>query len=542
MQLTDFLLRLVKLWAEDSNVKIDDGWGLFAAVIKEKLIYTPEINESWIETLESWRFHRFCLWHECMHLIYSHPSEQVFDDIEKNFTVKELSKLSATLIQLVYNIIEDYRIEKLGLLEYPGYYSEKRFTAQLLHENLIKSLEESNNEVFRFLACFCLSLVDNISVSKHLNERDQKLLLELLNLCWDVESYHDGIKATQEVLRRLLKRFPDLRDKFAALTSKKLRILSRLSDNGRRYALWEELPEESRRLSEVRAPQPIIREYESLIKAGEKASFEESQAESSEDLMAALRGGAGRLTPRRPSDSTQPFDVPSFMVNRLIALLRQWRGGWREVLSEVGDDVEVELYILDRLRRNDERRFWLDEEKLLPGGPIALLLDLSGSIASAGLVEDYLRSAILIGKALSFLNVPFSIYAFADPDFLVVKQVREPWSRAVEARLSALREGAGTPLCDALKLCLKMQPIEGFRYLVVLTDGLPNDERASMEMIREFEARGIKVLILGFPPERDVEVHSAFFRLVNRKPSKLKIIYKISELPLAFFELLKLNS
>ena len=87
-----------------------------------------------------------------------------------------------------------------------------------------------------------------------------------------------------------------------------------------------------------------------------------------------------------------------------------------------------------------------------------------------------------------------------------------------------------------------MQPIEGFKYLVVLTDGLPNDERASMEMIRELEQRGIKVLILGFPRERDVEVHSAFFRLVNRKPNRLKIIYKIDELPFAFFELLRLNS
>ena len=145
-------------------------------------------------------------------------------------------------------------------------------------------------------------------------------------------------------------------------------------------------------------------------------------------------------------------------------------------LDYSGAEVDVDSYLLER-KGDAKGRFFIDEKQISPHTNIAILLDMSSSIST--LEEQYLKSIVIIGEALSYFRMNFSIFVFNQGNFHVVKMCREPWSNGIKEKLASLENKGGTPLAEALLLTQYYSNLENCRKIVVITDGEPNDMRKS---------------------------------------------------------------
>jgi len=229
--------------------------------------------------------------------------------------------------------------------------------------------------------------------------------------------------------------------------------------------------------------------------------------------------------------NTQP------QINRLISKLRKWQSGWDEVLDYSGAELDVDAYLLER--RSTTGRWFIDEKQISPRTSIAVLFDMSSSISD--LEEQYLRSIVIIGEALNFFRMNFSLFVFNQGFFHVVKMCREPWGRSIEEKLAALETKGGTPLAEALMLTQHYAAMEGCWNIVVITDGEPNDVKKAAEAVKIVEASGISVSLIGFRTATK-KMYTQFFNMLGNRQGRVQVINTVNTLPDAFFDAIKMSS
>jgi hypothetical protein len=527
----EILSFLVKAWAEDSSLKYRRGES-FRCRPDENIVYIPDYYGDHLPKLSGlprWRIWRFTSFHEAMHMLYSPPNKsETVRSIHMPFS-KQIPEVN--FVDWAYSIIEDYRIEKLGLRTYVGYVPEQKFS-RTVYASQSDGLRERISKLdppFQMLNWFLESLL--LDVDPQLTCGDDSMFLdEILELARPVESEADLISATTQILQKFIDRFefiPPIEIPVLPLIG-----LIRIED--------EAIPK-SDSSKNTEAISVVLQEFEQVQSEAEtRAKISAEKTSMIRKTESRPRAGFGLLTPRKPVNKVDPYRIlenTKVLTNRLIQYLRKWKVGWDEVLDYQGDDIDTESYLIGR-EESARGKFFIDEQLISPKTNIAILLDMSGSIDFADLDFKYKQAIVVIGTALDRIGIKFSIFVFQDPYLWLLKIKNEKWSRLTLEYLAGIRAMGGTPLAGAIDLSMEFQSHEGFKRLVIITDGEPNSPEYAERSIKQAERRGVQVSILGFIANKELK-YTSFFDLVSRRPGRVKLINSIDEMPVTFFDLLR---
>lgn len=519
----DILSFLAKAWSEDNRTKIyfnSSGKQAYCST-QDRRIEMPDYFGSafpGLEGLSRWRIWRFLTFHESMHLKHS-PED--FDSIIKSIFLKTgLIHIPRNFIKQIANIIEDYRIEKLGMRVYRGISNEKGFCKAMLLREVEPPPDMANSR--HALMAFMLALYFGVLPDPSFEYHD--LVMECLNASIGVETVSDLIDASAKVALLFDSKF-----KFFYLNNLSFEeFLAEKLGNG--------IPEMPGSTVDAPAPEGVLREFEVV---SEEARSRSELRDYISELM-DLKGGYGELNiiSRPILQNIMPnfalLDEAKLITDRIYYLVRLLRTEWLDYLSEIGDDIDVEEFLLSR----DSGLFFIDEDSLSNKDPLAILFDMSRSIES--IYSPYMKSIIAITNAFDMAGIPFGLYAFRVPSFLIFKAMGEKWSSNQATVLSAQQCFGGTPIHDALRILKKLNGAsESFKRVVVITDGYPQDVDATISAVNSLESSGIKVYFLGIrrliqlkPPYNDL------FKASGMRSGRISIAYSLHEVPEALFRLL----
>lgn len=135
----------------------------------------------------------------------------------------------------------------------------------------------------------------------------------------------------------------------------------------------------------------------------------------------------------------------------------------------------------------------------------SVVVDRSGSMQGEKIQETF-HGVVLLCEVCRRAGVPLNVYAFAGQVERLLEH-NEELSDAVRARLGTLPEGAdgGTNLAGALELVgadLAESPFQD-RFVFVLSDGMPHDERAVRAQIVRLTGDEVALVGLGLGPETE---------------------------------------
>jgi len=512
-------------------------------------IYMPPPSKYPITALISgYRLWRSSLWHESMHNKYPPPA------VPKKFVFQ-------SVLKQVLNVIEDVRIEFLGLKEYPGMKRELQLKravfyhflkppanlfetyAQLMLFRAVKglgfrSLPKEVVEAVRYTWRGLKQGIDTLHMARRVCEilglkpdelisvpdfwkvdkdrcvskievkrvvvawlEDKKRTEHQLKKCQKSEEVKpeevkksEGQKPGQEVGRESSRETEQTEQEDTETSKQSSEELEEF---------FEESPEEKsestdigKTAEEILTPsEEIKQELDLIIQENERIT------QIREKAAGAVVGEQIRL-PSKLDVNEEPY-YDHDLILHLKAQLRKLRKGWKEISSYAGE-FDVDSYVARY------SKVFVDEERLKIGGfKVLILLDHSGSIGSYQ--TEYKKACIALAEALSTLNIPFAMYAFAQSeyfrgnvDIFLIKSFEEKWTRMNAKRLAQIKAVGGTPLATVYE---KLEPIvvkgksvgRGRLYFITLTDGDPDPGTyyRTIDMISKLK-KHCKMIAIGF--------------------------------------------
>jgi hypothetical protein len=499
IELGDFLARF---WSGKKVVFIiDDEEVAGSSSVYHQQIMVPPPEKFPGDTFTKYRVWRWTVWHEALHHRYS--------PVDYN---------DRTLKGVVANIIEDYRVNTLGLREFPGMLPETIFHyAYALTFFNPEKYPEPLRRVIAFGSRLLVGVVPRgfelydtkeveeavELVKSELTRRDFKLdfaemeellskVMELLGLR-DVELREDimhpwvgagGVEWQQlrEHAERLISSIggekkageekPGSPEKSSAANPEGSEVDEKggasQESEGEKSSV-QELREEVLEGSALREEfERVVRESRRLNKVEEK--LRESVKKGKYDSI-----DSRLYIPRKLAiDASRYYDHA--LINHLVAELRRIRKGWLELRSREGDEIDVEEVV-----RRQPKPFIREERVKVGGLKVLLLLDFSGSIAPYDWM--YKEALIALGEALNAVGCKFAAFAFTRPHpqtrksaVHLIKDFNERWGVETARRLVQLQASGPTPLdevYDFLKPYVEKWKPDVF---ITLTDGFPEDK------------------------------------------------------------------
>lgn len=467
------------------------------------------------EGLERWRLFRYLTFHEALHLLYT----------------KDVKWIKDHVTEAVFNILEDCRIEKLGIREYKGYQGEKLYATAYgyLQRPKVRGLHTRE----QFLEAL-LQLSYAGRVKGHLAPWDKRYraLREFASKTKALETFEEVVELAKEVSTYLQGEYgpakvinwnwswlnPEREDEFHG--SEILKVAEAIA--GKR------IPR-----SIATSTLNIRREYEKIRSEGEA------------ELGNGLRERVRVVVPEEKRDYWSLMDGTQVLQRIMKSRLQRWRIGWEERLDEAGDELDVEELIAGKLR---DRRVFYDEEKLTSRSKILILLDLSTSISSQ--LQRYKQATGVICEVLNSLGARFAVYGYYRDEFdkdgsvlLKVKDINQGWSEPCRRRLASLQASGSTPTGTVLLAAQRYMAKNDIGRVVLITDGLPEpaciEVPLTLRAVRELK-KFSKVYFLGIA---DFSTLRAMRHSIERfRPNRCEVIFDLNQLPKVFFRLLKERS
>ena len=381
-----------------------------------------------------YRMWRFVVWHESMHVKHSVAFFRHDESVTDNVT------------RYLYNVVEDYKVENLGIKEYPGMKTEREFAYELAFK----------------------------VAGKPKDELEQFAQLLLFGQVKDEKPRSDVVKAVEYVKDELKK--SNFRANTARLVKKVMEMLGI-----RRNALNYVIEHPTRRLwyGEMNCSGADIEEVEKKYKPAEEVvrEYHELVRKSMElNKMKALYEKLDIDEPRSSSDPTSYYDYA--LVNHLKSKLMLVRRGWAEKESVAGEDFDVEGYMRGR-PFNSEVRVGRG------GWKAVLLLDHSGSIEP--IEKEYKKAVIALAEAMDYAKVKFAVFVFCGYELYKIKDFNEKWSRHHAAKLAGIKAGGMTPT-HVIYRKLSSLNIDGSVF-ITFTDGEPDSVELTKEWVEILKSR-----------------------------------------------------
>jgi hypothetical protein len=115
--------------------------------------------------------------------------------------------------------------------------------------------------------------------------------------------------------------------------------------------------------------------------------------------------------------------------------------------------------------------------------------------------QEYKRATVALCKALDYLGVKFSVFAFNTQEHKVkcwvVKPPEARWSNMSTVRLAQIAATGGTPLAEVYErigpLIERLKP----EIFLTFTDGEPSDPDAVRQIVHRFKMEDVNMVSIG---------------------------------------------
>jgi uncharacterized protein with von Willebrand factor type A (vWA) domain len=468
---------LGRAWS-GKNVKVIIGSDTTIPKTFTNIIEIPPPSRYPVKGLvESYRLWRHSLWHEAMHQYFGIPTPK--------FLTPNSYLPNRTII---FNAVEDYRVEYYGVKEYPGMKREIEFSTAIYYSlaNPPKSVVEMYVQLLLFNAVKGVNIIPKnvIDAVKYTinaikggvdSSTITETVCKMLNIREnDYNQYNIPMNYTAN--NKIKQK--ELEDKVKEWVKDKNEVneeMERIEGGGRSKNEEGEGDSDEEVKVILSAGEDIEKEFEQIKAENER--IERMRKEIASNVKVVLPS-------QLDVDESRFYDVE--LITHLKSQLQKLKKGWREIHSSSGE-FDVESYV------SKHSKIFIDEERLKVGGyKILVLVDHSGSIY--GYHYDYKKACIALSEALSSLNIPFSVYCFNTfkeyVNVYLVKGFNEKWTRMNAKRLAQLDARGGTPLTEVYNTLKPIvDRVKGNLYFITLTDGLPNDRDSCREIIKKLKEK-----------------------------------------------------
>jgi len=186
--------------------------------------------------------------------------------------------------------------------------------------------------------------------------------------------------------------------------------------------------------------------------------------------------------------------------------LKEWRRGRTVEYTDRGGRLNVRSYI----RTHGEKPFKRVRRRSVKGEKYLFVLDFSGSMSLRE--EDYKRALVNTFEALDGIGAKTAVFAFGTAKlagsaalgrFKVKTFEQGRWNPADTGKLVALEAGGGTPTASVLRGLKRYIRRHRPQYVITVTDGEPDNEKATEAAIKELKkaSRNTKVVGFGLPSD-----------------------------------------
>lgn len=533
---------LSRVWSEEKQVivKFRNKTGAFNLPSKKIIVIPNYYNQSLKEHLKDdlrWRHWRFLAWHESMHQKFSKDPEQtrkkVLYAVKKRLAKHGFDEELERWVKATEPIVEDCRIEHLGILEYPGYKSEVELDGEIAFEHARKlnaedpKMSEASKlvvELILFSLCGKRRLRTD---SKKVNDliAEWEPILDNMEMSWFEKKvrlvelvYNSGISIPPgvELIHGLMMR----------------------KDKGK----TENIP--SVPLDPLLA-NVIKKELQQIVDEMKK---EQTKRIAEDGIIQKLDHDIVGVNPFVPLLSVDPHQVESLMapVSHVELMLRKklqkWKIGWAEQLKKSGNDLDAEAFLTCRLNGSvHDGRMWFDEERLSPRARFFILWDLSSSTRL--MLKTYQWCLMMISRVLAELRCQFELWGFYGEakqcQMPFIKRWEDRWEILHELRIASLYAAGSTPMELAVEAIGKRMEEKGQDKLVIITDGQPQKRDETKDELRILMSRGVEVYMLGID-EGTGKVSREFLAFLTggKGLERIRVITEVAQLPDAFFKLI----
>jgi Mg-chelatase subunit ChlD len=483
---------LAKTWSDDTKLEVKLEKNTVPRSYKDKKLVIVGYPEDYrcTQPIYNYRLWRVSLWHEAMHVKYS-PLIHGFNTV-------------------IHQAIEDYRVEHLGLKEYPGMKNELEFSIAM-HYYVILPAKTNVDAFVQKLLLGTVKLdeqseVDMSKVDEAVNytitkleehnyrcnaevvRRIAKKVAEILGVNLDDYTIKSSTRSQpiklnfqffqrikQEEVREAVEKYVEKKE-----TNNKGNVSKNESSNEREGNRGGDEDAKTGK-HDVGASKDAVSNIDSveakveqLLKPGEDVEREfaiikqEEKKEEKKDME-------GIYIPRRLHVEYYIYDQQ--LINHLVSVFSRLRRGWMEYSSTHGGEFDVENYLTTSKPFTDEKRM---KNK---GIKVIILLDLSGSIRHHNPYK-YKTVCISIAEALNKLGIKFAVYAFNTTDTLSNPEVRlwqikgekELWTKMSARRLAQLNAEGCTPMKEIYERLEKVLRNAEKVIMFTITDGVPTDK------------------------------------------------------------------
>ncbi|MEM4727640.1 MAG: vWA domain-containing protein [Candidatus Bathyarchaeia archaeon] len=474
-----------------------------------------EERDRYIISLPRWHLYRIPLPEFDRYRIYRHGNYH--ESLHVAHTPKPLFKgldVAQPIIKEVVNVLEDRRIEDIGVKQWPGAKSEREHTQAYAY-----ALRPNVAEIWR--------QGEKLSRSRQVDEREkgeglkayarfeaflQRMLIGKvkgkLPSPW-MEKVEEVAQRCEEELRRLTPsedaklsedEISEGVRNLASYVYRELELytarLEKREGEGRGKEGGERRVDEGDEWTKTFRPdyakdkdKKKIREDMRKFKGGKGKGSDEVEREWEE-----IKSGE---EPSDPVDSQflllpasgdpTPYRNRRFM-DRMARALEDWMKRKKMIRGESGTKFSVREYI----RSRKEKPFLTPLEKTVAGRKVLMIADFSGSVGDVQ--EQYKTALVSASEVFDKLGVKTALFGFGGVEgipemvFYKVKGFEDPkWTSTHAARVAALRAGGNTPTSSAY---LGLEPyIRRHRpdVTVTITDGDPDSVEGTMDAVRRLK-------------------------------------------------------
>lgn len=479
----------------------------------------PELKDDNDYNFMMWRRYRFGVFHECAHIIYT-PL-----DFSKVLRDRDINKE-------IYNVIEDLRIEKKGLTDYPGYIKEREFITKYAEEQMKEINFEEHIQNPRGILCASYLWASLWKMrmpdwaKKTLPEDDRNIIEGSIKEIISIETAQDAFDISERVCRGL-----DLHYE--------------ISDPPPQIPFIQTEAEQEHSMTiKVDAPvsESIRSEFNEII-GSKKRALKEAELPALAALVKDIK--IPSLEIHFPEENIERYyqiiQDKEYEISLLQSNLRKWKIGWEEFNNIYGSDLDIDEYILGG------DKIFLDEKKLSCKTNLMILLDVSGSTDPYH--REYLAMTGIIAETLNYLNIKFILNAFGHDNYLFPIAAHH-WNNLSRARLGGVSPHGETPLGASLAYAYRQCKENGVDRIILISDGIPSDRERAWEISRRIRTSGIGIYGIAYIDNRAPELYTERIKkeclesyrkiLTERGMSRLRIIEKLSDMPREFFRLVSL--
>jgi hypothetical protein len=447
-----------------------------------------------VKGFDKYRIYRSGVWHEACHIRYTPPPLFEWND---------------ELKRDVFNIIEDRRIEDLGVEQWGGYLPERLYTQAYAYA-LRPSVDTIHDPYRRVYEAFMQRLL--IGKIKGELDKHEKDLVE------------DAARYVEETLEKLNKEVKEGKVKQVdiELDLRKLTndVIDKLklspsfqpsSDMGSESSWHATFTEEYAKRYGPEKEEDVKKGMEEYFKEvekeakkkpsgkdGEKADAKEI---TKEDVEAAREGTveAKNEYSQAQKEKAVPKEVTSFapilsqgpvqnyrdtkFITDMQSHLRKWKTGYEEIIGETGARLSIPDYI-----RHQKTPFATRLKRSAKGKKMLVIADFSGSMHDKE--EEYKKAIVSAMEVLTGIGSNVAVFGFGqDPAqgnvFFRVKTFEEPrWTNSHAAKIAGIQaQYPSTPTFAIYERLLPYIKKHSPDVTVTVTDGSPDEIALTTEAV-----------------------------------------------------------